>query len=78
MSLKTVTHAHLVAFNTFKNNAHLPDIQMRGTRSACVLVLFSEQLPQLDVESSSNVTDGEAIVRPLAAALHVADHCKTR
>lgn len=41
-------------------------------------MLFSEQLAELDVKSSSNVTDGEAIVRPLAASLHVTDHCKTR
>lgn len=57
---------------------YLPDIQVRGAGLARIIVVLLEQLSQTDVEGSSDVTDGEAVVRPLSTPLHVTDHYNNR
>lgn len=67
------SHRHM---NTHtRKTSYLPDVQVRGCGFAGVLVRALEQLSQANVEGSLDVADGQGIMRPLAAALHVTDNC---
>lgn len=57
---------------------YLADIQVCGAGLARIIMVLLEQLPQADVEGSSDMSDGEAVVGPLSTPLHVTDHCKNK
>lgn len=66
------SHTHI------NSTKYLHNIKVCRAGLACEVVLFLEQLSQTDVEGSTDMADGEAVLRPLSASLHVTNHCKNQ